>query len=57
MTTGVPRPAPRQLPGDAFNEAPEDESPADMSLAYPRDRPAPNPDNAAAVLEHLQTAE
>ncbi|WP_246279827.1 thiamine pyrophosphate-binding protein [Natronomonas salina] len=56
MTTGVPKPAHVNLPGDIFDEASSYE-PGDLSLSYPADRPEPNPDRVAEVLDHLESAD
>ena len=56
MTTGVPKPAHVNLPGDVF-EADIDYSPAAVDASYPADRPAPNPERVAATLDRLDAAE
>jgi acetolactate synthase-1/2/3 large subunit len=56
MTTGVPKPAHVNLPGDVF-EAETDYSPGTVEASYPTDRPAPNPERVAATLDRLDAAE
>jgi len=56
MTTGVPKPAHVNLPGDVFEEE-IDYSPATVDASYPADRPAPNPERVAATLDRLEAAE
>lgn len=57
MTTGVPKPAHVNLPGDVFDETSAYEPADDLSLSYPQDRPEPNPDRLEAVLDHLAAAD
>ncbi|WP_178916054.1 thiamine pyrophosphate-binding protein [Natronomonas gomsonensis] len=56
MTTGVPKPAHVNLPGDVFEED-VNYSPATVDASYPTDRPAPNPERVAATLDRLEAAE
>lgn len=57
MTTGVPKPAHVDLPGDVFDEESSYVPDADLSLSHPRDRPSPNPERVEAALDHLADAE
>ncbi len=57
MTTGVPKPAHVNLPGDVFDDEPTGDPPAAVSLSYPRDRPEPSADRLAAVVDRLDAAE
>ncbi|QLD84318.1 thiamine pyrophosphate-binding protein [Natronomonas halophila] len=57
MTTGVPKPAHVNLPGDVLVEDSSYSLPDDVPASYPADRPEPNAERVTAVVEKLDEAE